>query len=551
MSEKISFRKIWNEEGVSEILGDVLILGLTITLFTGVFIMVYTFPTPDEGVYADFEPSLDLIDGGGRINVTHIGGETLSGYYTKIYLFKNVNEEVKVLSTQGSDEDNPFYGIQGDQNWDPGEIWNYFYKGITKNDDLQISVLDTNSNTLVMKSQLLSLGFNVPPIIMERGCLPVPAINGSKIKIFAKVFEPNGNDDLDSVYFNASVLNSSLGNVVMEDINGDSIFEAEVLISNGAGYYKLTIFATDVEGNTDRARMSLSVVEASKPIIEFVVIEPNSVEVEQEFTVRALVVDLNDDLNVSDITVTPEQGFYDHLGSIETSFELVDKIPNGGIFETSGIAPSKEDIYNLTLKASDYSGLTSIKLINLAVIQSDVYGNQSFNDTIWAYIGPASLEFRKFYYTIDNPPTNSTNYYLAVYIQEEDIGDDCYLHINIINHYYEDMYIDGNSKIRLLQIGGAASNKDIGIVQNGTNFGDPVGTTPDGTWYKIPAPKDEDYFHGGEPVSLVFGPFDMSSANAGDVFGSILVLTGSYGSENSQPENRYGQTLPFQAIVIA
>ena len=49
-------------------------------------------------------------------------------------------------------------------------------------------------------------------------------------------------------------------------------------------------------------------------------------------------------------------------------------------------------------------------------------------------------------------------------------------------------FIDGNSKIRLLQIGGAASNKDIDLVQNGTDFGDPVGTSPDGTWYKIPAP---------------------------------------------------------------
>ena len=49
----------------------------------------------------------------------------------------------------------------------------------------------------------------------------------------------------------------------------------------------------------------------------------------------------------------------------------------------------------------------------------------------------------------------------------------------------------------------------------------------------------------------MFGPFDMQSAKAGDVFGSILVLTGSYGSESIDAEKRYGQTLPFQAILIA
>ncbi len=552
MVEKIVFRRIWKDEkGVSEILGDVLILGLTITLFAGLFLIIYTLPTPEEDVYAEFDSSLGLDEDGGRINVTHTGGETLNGAYTKLYLFKNKDEEIKILNTQGEDGDNPFYGIEGDQNWDPGEIWSYYYKGITSNDELQISILDIKSNTLVMKSMLLSIGFNAPPIIMERSYHPVPAINGSEIKIFAKVVDPNGNDDLDEVYFNASVLNPSLGNVIMQDLDGDEIFEAEILISNGEGEFELSIFATDMKGNSDHRRLRLIVVEKSNPIFEFVAIEPNSVEVEKEFKIRCLVIDLNDDLNLSDITVNPEQKFYDNFGSIETSFELVDELPNGGIFETDGIATKNDGVYNLTLKASDYEGLITTKLINLAVIQSDVYSNLSFNDTIWAYIGPESLDFKRFYYTIDDPPNNSTTYYLAVYIQEEHIGEDCYLHINVINHYFEDVYIDGNSKIRLLQIGGAASNKDIGIVQNGTDFGESVGTTPDGSWYRIPAPEDGDYFHGGDPVSLVFGPFDMQSAKEGDVFGSILVLTGSYGSESVESENRYGQTLPFQAIVIA
>jgi hypothetical protein len=549
--EKIALKKIWNEEGVSEIFGDVLILGITIALFSGIFLIIYTFPTPDNGMYAEFESSLKLNDGGGRINVTHIGGETLNGHYTKIYLYKNQNEELKILNTQGNDEDNPFYGIEGDENWDPSERWSYFYSGITTEDELQISILDIKSNTLIMKSDLLSLWFNAPPIIMERGYEPIPAINGSSIKISAKVVDLNGNNDLDVVYFNASSLNESLGKIEMQDLDEDDIFESEIYISKGAGDFEITIFAKDTKCNTDQGRIRLNVVEASKPIIEFVTIEPNSVEVEKEFTITTVILDLNDDLDHSDIKVTPEQLFYDNLGSIESSLELVDEIPYGGIFETSGIAPSKEGIYNLTIKASDYTELTTTKLINLAVIQSDIFSNQSFNDTIWAYIGPASLEFKKFYYTIDNPITDSTFYYLAVYIQEEHIGDDCYLHINIINHYYEDIYIDGNSKIRLLQIGGAASNKDISIVQNGTNFGEPVGKTPDGTWYKIPAPENEDYFHGGEPMSLVFGPFDMQSAKEGDVFGSILVLTGSYGSESIDPEERYGQTLPFQSIVIS
>jgi hypothetical protein len=231
---------------------------------------------------------------------------------------------------------------------------------------------------------------------------------------------------------------------------------------------------------------------------------------------------------------------------------LTDEIPYGGIFETQGTSPNTEGEYDMTINAKDNEEHTTTKQIVLSVMKDDTGSdNGSFDDTIWAFIGPESLDFRKFYYTIDDPPTNATDYHLGVYIQEDHIGSDCYLHINVINHYDDDVYLDGNSKLRLLQIGGAASNKDLDIVQNGTQFGDPVGKMPDGTWYRIPKPEDGDYFHGGDPVSLVFGPFDLQSAKAGDVFGSILVLTGSYGSESIEAENRYGQTLPFQGVLIS
>jgi hypothetical protein len=334
-----------------------------------------------------------------------------------------------------------------------------------------------------------------------------------------------------------------------EDSDGDGVFEVDVTITSGPGDYELAIFAVDVQGDFDYGRMEMEVNQRANPIIEFVVIEPNSLEVGKEFEIRAVIVDVNDDLNYSSVEVIPEQKFYSKQGSVESNLELSSEIPTGGIFETTGVSPNSKGVYDLVVSASDYKGFTTSKTISLSVIKSEG-SNGSYNDSIWAYIGPESLDFKSFYYTVDDPPINSTTYHLAVYIEEEHIGDSCYLHINIINHYYEDVYIDGNSKIRLLQIGGAASNKDLSIVQNNTNFGDPVGTTPDGTWYMIPAPEDGDYFHGGDPVSLVFGPFDLNSAKSGDVFGTILVLTGSYGSESLESENRYGQTLPFQAVLI-
>jgi hypothetical protein len=551
MGKKKAKKIIWDEKGVSEILADMLILVITITLFSAVLLFLYTQPTPNDSAYAEFDSKVEYNEDGGTINVTHIQGETLKGDYTKIYLAKNTQEEIRILDTQGSDFENPSYGISGDKNWDCNEKWSYFFGGIESKDDLVISIVDLKSNSVIMKSTLYFSGYNLPPIIMERGYNPTPAINGTEVTIWAKVFDPNGHHDLERIYFNASELNSELKSVEMEDPDGDGVFEATILITRGAGNFDLTIEAQDNKSHVDYGRLQISIVEASKPIFQYIMCEPNSVETEQEFIIRAVIVDMEGDLNYSSITVTLESEFYENSGTIDSSFEMVDEISLGGVFETSGIAPEVEGTYNLTVSASDHSGFVSTKLISLAVIKSDIYGNGSFNDSIWAYIGPESLDFKKFYYTIDNPPTGSSTYHLAVYIEEEHIGDDCFLHINVINHYYEDVYIDGNSRIRLLQIGGAASNKDLGIVQNGTNFGDSVGTTPDGTWYRIPTAGDGDYFHGGEPVSLVFGPFDLSSAKENDVFGSILVLTGSFGEESISPQDRYGQTLPFQAIVIA
>lgn len=543
-------KKCMNESGVSEVFGDLLILTITVSLFVGVFAMVWNFPAPDSGAHADFVTAVDLKPFMATINVTHAGGESLRADDTAIYLYKN-DEDVKILKIQGKDLENPTYGIPGDGNWDPGETWTYNYSVITSNDNLRISILDTRNNKLIMKGNLLFAGVNSPPVIMDRWYAPAPSVNGSTVTIAASVMDYNGRYDVETVEFNGSVLNSAMGTVDMEDPDGDGIYKTRVTVTEGPGEYEIVIVARDVPGASDRGRLCMRIVPAEKPVIETVVVNPNSLETSKDFSLRCVVTDGNGDLNFSEVTVTPGSGFYENGGSIVTEFITEDTIPTGGVFKVQGLAPWAPGEYGLTVEAKDEEGLASTKEVTLSVIMDESGGNGSYNDTIWNFIGPESLDFRSFYYTTDNPPVDSTEYHLAVYIDEEHIGSDCYFHINIINHYYEDVYIDGNSRMRLLQIGGAASNKDIEVVRNGSYFGDPVGTVPDGTWYRIPAPDDGDYFHGGEPQSLVFGPFDLQSAKAGDVFGTILVLTGSFCGESTETSARYGQTLPFQAVLIS
>ena len=78
MKEKVRKKIVWDENGISEILADILILAMTVVLFAIIFAFVYSLPAPDESTYADFETHIDLYDpSGARINVSHVSGEDL------------------------------------------------------------------------------------------------------------------------------------------------------------------------------------------------------------------------------------------------------------------------------------------------------------------------------------------------------------------------------------------------------------------------------------------------------------------------------------------
>jgi len=71
-----------SEEGVSEVVGTILTLGITVVLFTGVFAAVTNLPEPQETTHVDFKAEID----GQLLNITHIGGSPLPSSSTSIFL---------------------------------------------------------------------------------------------------------------------------------------------------------------------------------------------------------------------------------------------------------------------------------------------------------------------------------------------------------------------------------------------------------------------------------------------------------------------------------
>ncbi|MCU0862083.1 MAG: type IV pilin, partial [Methanomassiliicoccales archaeon] len=82
-----------SRKGVSDIIGNILILGITVTLFSSIMMFVVSMPAPNEGAYADFTPSVRYIEGSPydiiQINMTHKGGQELQDTTTNIYLDVN------------------------------------------------------------------------------------------------------------------------------------------------------------------------------------------------------------------------------------------------------------------------------------------------------------------------------------------------------------------------------------------------------------------------------------------------------------------------------
>jgi len=378
MKEKVRKKIVWDENGISEILADILILAMTVVLFAIIFAFVYSLPAPDESTYADFETHIDLYDpSGARINVSHVSGEDLYHAYTDVYLFKNVGfsgQEVRRLATQDSDSDNPGgYGIVGDKTWSTGETWTYYYSGITASDDLEIKVIDTKFQSLVMATKLLGAGVNDAPIVMERYYTPDPAYNASLVTIYAEVLDPDGYDDISapgSVFANVSALNKTYSYVdfsVVSSSENSGLFKGEFVIDRGEGTFTITIYAKDSSGRIDRGRIVINVAYTAL----------NAPRILERWSIPEVGV------NGSDITIyarVQDSDGYDNLDRVTVDIGQIEN-PNGsshvvnmsdpekdGIFEYSTIAyVARGDLYRVNFTARDITSLEDHAYLNVSI----------------------------------------------------------------------------------------------------------------------------------------------------------------------------------------
>lgn len=182
---------------MSEVIGNLLILAITVTLFSSVLFFVTNMPAPAQATFTDLSPDIkspfEDPPGSGSwhiwVNVTHKGGQTLMNWTTGIYLFLDGAFMGELSISNGTND-------LGDK-WETGEVWAYRLGLLSSSiTSLSIMIVDKNTNSIVWQSDLIGgeSEFSLPPIITERWTEPAVANVNESLDVHVRVIDPN--DDL-------------------------------------------------------------------------------------------------------------------------------------------------------------------------------------------------------------------------------------------------------------------------------------------------------------------------------------------------------------------
>jgi len=192
MTKKLVRRNDWRDSsGVSEVVGTILILLMTVVLFSGIIIWIWGMPTPKDlsrvEITAEFNaidlelhdpPTWDVV----FINLTHRGGEELKGSVLEIHL--NVNKTIEILKVvKYGDErsgEGEKYGISGtDNNWNIGEVWQLKNWSIEYHHKIKITLIDNHRSVILWENDLWGYEGVRPPIFLEKWTDGNPAVNST------------------------------------------------------------------------------------------------------------------------------------------------------------------------------------------------------------------------------------------------------------------------------------------------------------------------------------------------------------------------------------
>jgi len=240
---------------VSDIIGNLLILAITVTLFSSIMFYVATIPSPEEQTYAEITYDLGEVVSSSRwIYLTHKGGQELINGSTNIYIFKYGSELISLKLADGA------LSGQDREKWSPGEVWQYELSGVNNDTPLSIMIIDTSQNTKVWEAEMVGgqVTGDYAPVITTRGTLPTIIIDGSTFIFYASVSDFNDDLNTSSVYVDASSLGIAPSLIQLTDSDGDGVFiSAPMMGDKDFDNKEVMVKATDLTNKAASTRFTL------------------------------------------------------------------------------------------------------------------------------------------------------------------------------------------------------------------------------------------------------------------------------------------------------
>jgi len=276
---------IWKrpgDEAVSEVVGNLLILVITVALFSVVLSFVYQIPGPEATIQADVVPMLERTSAvDGTLHLQHTGGEPLREGETYILVsIDDTPQEFKISD-----------GLGGKTVMEPGDTWSMDFLGtISTSAKIDVKIVDRTSNSLLFYTVVqrgVSSGGTHPPIIAYAwvdttvpGLDVLPNNAYTTWRIYAVCKDIDG-DLPPTGSVTASITSTDLGDgtarvssfaggpTAMSDNRGDGVFMSgllKVATTVLPGDYSFTVTAMDDAGHIATATVRVTVSTAQSSI---------------------------------------------------------------------------------------------------------------------------------------------------------------------------------------------------------------------------------------------------------------------------------------------
>ena len=190
-----------NLRGVSEILGTIMILSLTVVLFSAIFYFVSTLPTPPNQANSQFNAALGVSAGGTEafVNISYVAGPLLTDAATEIFLSSSIHPNTFSCARFGNYGD-PYtlsQGLGGASTWSAGTTWSLpLQVGTTtcpggslsaQGDNVTLSIINIAQNTLLLHVTLPGASPTVAPLFISEATTPATPVVDTTFNVTAVI----------------------------------------------------------------------------------------------------------------------------------------------------------------------------------------------------------------------------------------------------------------------------------------------------------------------------------------------------------------------------